>query len=179
MKLAYKIFKENREFIDDLDNLDPETIPALFSLENTLEMEQLMALTAMVKNDIFMEDPVVFENLVLILNGISPSISEFETCTINHLWYALFLMKKFRPDLNFGELVKGYIDFIHTEGGFYIYPNEAQMKSPMKGPILSQILEKYNKTGTFDEFDFTDNQASLLTEAVNYIQLKIKEDEIF
>ena len=178
MKKAYKVFKEQREFIDDLDNLDPEIIPDLFNIYDKLEIEELMALAALVKTDSWMEDPVLFEDLVLIFNGISPSPLEFEGSSVNQIWYSLFLMRKFRPDLDLGELVKGYIDFIHSEEGFYVYPNEAQIKSKII-PILPQILEKINKPGQFDEFEFTDNQASKLTEAINYIQLKIKEDGIY
>lgn len=177
MKKAYKAFVKQRQIVDELDAIDPEIIERVFGVTGKLEKEQFMVLASIVKSDTWMDNPILFENMILSINGISPSVYEYEGCNVNYLWYGLFLMKKYRPDLALGELVKGYIEFIHSEDGFYIFPKEAGM-SPLVTDFLTEILEKFDTVGVFNEFKFTDNQASKLTDAVNYIQIKIKEDEI-
>jgi predicted choloylglycine hydrolase len=177
MKKAYKVFKEYRPVLDELDFIDPEIIEDMFGLSDKLEQEQLMALVAMIKNDVWMDNPLVFEDLSLIINGIAPDILEFEGSTPSQLWYSLFLMKKFRPDLSLGELVKGYVEFVHAEDGFYLYPKEAGIKTPLK-EYLPQILELTNKE-IFEDFNILDNQASKLVEAIAYVKSKIEEDGVY
>lgn len=177
MKKAYKVFKSYRPLIDELDSIEPESIPSLFGLVDSLEIEQLMALTASVKTDRWMDNPLVFEDLILILNGVSPNIYEFEGCSTDQLWYGLYILAKFRPDIEFGELVRGYIEFTSSNEGFYIYPKESGMKSPIKETI-PEIIRKIDND-TFDESSVLDNQASKLYLIMEYIKEKIKKDELY
>jgi len=176
MKTAYKILKDNREFIDDLDALDPELISTLFGIHNSIEQEQLMALIAVIKNDSFEDDPLLFENLVLILNGVSPFMGEYETTQVEQIWYALFIIGGLRPTFTLNERVKGYIKFIHDDAGFYIYPKESNLKTPMQD-LLPDIIKRTDKR-EFLTFDISDNHASKLNEIIDYIDVKAKEDGV-
>ena len=174
MKKALKTLKTYRAIIDDLDVINPEDINPMFHTHDALETEQLMALIALIKSDEFMENPLLFENLVLILNGYSPTFLEFEGVTPSQLWYALYLMKKFRKDLELGELVKGYVTFVSGNEGFCIYPKESGVKSPIH-EYLSDVLDASTKD-ILDEFNIIDNQASKLVEVIDYMRRKKNED---
>lgn len=175
MKTAYKIFTENKKELDELTSLNPEDIDKLYGKMSKLESEQLMALVALVKSDIWMITPLVFEDEVLIINGVSPDPLVLENSNSDQIWYALFVMNKIRPDMELGPLVKGYIEFVHSNDGFFIYPKESELKSKLE-KFLPEILNDMETKTSFDATNIVDNQASKLYEALEYMKLKIVED---
>jgi hypothetical protein len=176
MKNAFLKLKKHRDAIDDLDCLNPEDVFPMFGISSDLEREQLMALVALIKSDIWMENPLLFEDMVLILNGISPSPLSFESVTCKQIYYALYVMKHFRPDLDLSELVKAYIEFEFSEEGFLVFPKESGMETPIK-EYLHTILEMTSKS-SFSAENILENQASKLYESLAYTSRKREEDGI-
>lgn len=176
MKKAYKIFIEERELIDSHDVIDPELVPSLFGLQDSLEQEQLMALITIVKNDNVLSDPLLFENIVLILNGVPPEMVQFDGTTPSQIWYAVFILSKLRPDFKLSEIVKAYIEFIHSENGFFVYPRETGIKTPIKENLMKILELKDNNE--FSDFNFNERQASMLSEVLHYMDKKIEEDKV-
>jgi len=69
----------------------------------------------------------VFENAVLVLNGITPNVTRMEGLLPSHIWYALSIMSKYTKKREFSHEVKMYIKYIYNDAGCWFYPEYADI----------------------------------------------------
>ena len=86
--------------INSKELIEPETIRALTNLED-LEIEKAMVLWTIKNSRAVYEDMDVFENAVLVLNGITPNVAIMEGLLPTFIWYALDIMSRYAKDREF------------------------------------------------------------------------------
>ena len=80
--------------VNSKELIEPETIRALTNL-NDHDIEYAMVLWTVKNTRAVYEDMDVFENAVLVLNGIVPDVTKMEGAEPKHIWYALGIMQKY------------------------------------------------------------------------------------
>jgi len=117
--------------------IEPETLTRFIDEDNSEMRELLMVIKAITISDVVFNDMDVFENAVQVLNGITPDIDKMEGVSPKHLWYALSVMRKIKPELELSHEVRMYIKYICTQDGLNVYPYE-----PIPEEILTLIKNK-------------------------------------
>lgn len=117
------------------DYIEPETLKQLFPGMSDLEREKIMVLSILKNTRTAYEDMDVFENVCLVLNGISPDVNKMEGCLPEHIWKTIKIIKELYPDVELSDEVKAYIKYIFNDNGYYFYPENIGIDNP----ILSDI----------------------------------------
>ena len=112
---------ENIHNIDE-EVVEPGTLTHLFPEATSLE-RQLVYVKKIIKDTrAIHEDMDVFENAVLIINGIEPDVFKMEGCEVKHIWKAIEFIKSMQPEVSFSHEVLMYIKAISCAEGIYFYP---------------------------------------------------------
>ena len=118
----------------------------------------------------------VFENAVLVLNGITPNVAIMEGLLPTFIWYALDIMSKYAKDREFSHEIQMYIKYIYNDAGCWFYP---QYSGIPDNPVLS--VQAIAERGPFPlKEDYTGIQAYRYLKILNYciiILLIIKNQE--
>lgn len=130
--LPIDLFKET--------HIEPETLTQLFPGMNELEKETLQVLSVLKTTRAAYEDMDVFENVCLVLNGITPDVDKTEGTLPEHIWKTIEIIKKMYPDIEFSDEVKSYIKFIFEDNGYYFYPEGIGIINPLLTDIKTLAL---------------------------------------
>lgn len=147
--------------------LEPETIRALRGDDlSSLEVQKELVEKLIKTGDAAFNDFYVFENVIQVLNDVEPNLESLDGCSPEHIWFALSLMKEWRPGIE--ELlsyeVKQYIRFCFKEEGIIFYPAGVGMPSP----YLDKVIDLTNKiNGPIIE----DAENPLARQAIHYLRL--------
>jgi hypothetical protein len=115
----------------------------------------------------------VFENAVLVLNGIVPDVTKMEGAEPKHIWYALGIMQKYTKNREFAHEVQMYIKYIFNDAGCWFYPEY----SGIENNTLSHIQALADR-GPFPlKEDYTGVQAGKLLKITHYIEEKQHGDQ--
>lgn len=110
----------------------------------------------------------VFENAVLVLNGITPNVVSMEGLLPEYIWYALSIMSKYAKDREFSHEVKMYIKYIYNDAGYWFYPEYADI--PDNNVLSVQALAE---RGPFPlKEDYIGIQAYRYLKLLNYTEEK-------
>ena len=151
--------------LDAKEILEPETVTHTFPSLESIERQQLYVHKALTVSRSIYEDMDVFENAVLVLNGISPNIDSMEGASPLHIWKAILDMQKIMPDMEFSHEVLMYIKMIYSEEGYLFYPDTIGLKNDM----LPKIMKRAEK-GPFPlKEDVIGIQAAKLLKIQTYI----------
>lgn len=107
--------------INSKERIEPDTIRKLTNLTDH-EIEKAMVLWTVKHSRAVYEDMNVFENAVLVLNGITPDVDKIEGLTPAYIWNALDIMEKYAKDRKFSHEIKMYIKYIFNDAGCWFYP---------------------------------------------------------
>ena len=158
--------------INSKEPIEPATIRALTNLEDH-EIEKAMVLWTIKNSRAVYEDMDVFENTVLVLNGIVPDVTKMEGVTPEFIWYALGIMQKYAKERELSHEVKMYIKYIFNDTGCWFYPEYADIDHN----ILSNI-QAVAERGPFPlKEDYTGIQAHKLLKINHYIEEKQYADQ--
>ena len=124
--------------------VEPETLHMLFPELDDMDKQKALALKVVYNNRSTFEDMDVFENTVLVLNGIDPNVTIMEGSTPEFIWKAINLMKQIHPKVSFSDEVKEYIKAIFVDNGCMFFPP----KSELENPIIEQVKQRA-RTGPF------------------------------
>tara|TARA_B100000073_G_C23500663_1_gene479634 strand:+ start:190 stop:696 length:507 start_codon:yes stop_codon:yes gene_type:complete len=153
--------------VNSKDPVEPDTIRALTDLTDE-EIQKAMVLWTIKNTRAVYEDMDVFENTVLVLNGINPDVTKMEGVEPEHIWYALGIMQKYNKDREFSHEVQMYIKYIFNDAGCWFYPESAGIENN----TLSHIQALADR-GPFPlKEDYTGVQAYKLLKINNYIEEK-------
>jgi len=120
------------------ENLEPETIRRFFPLLESLDVQQIQALRVLKYTRAAYEDMNVFENVVSVLNGISPTVDIMEGSTPEFIWRSLNIIFKLHPNLELAWEIEYYIKYIFNDNGIYFYHPKLQLDNP----ILDSVKER-------------------------------------
>ena len=113
-----------------LDGLEPETINRFYPFLTDIDKEQIQVLKVLQDTRAAYEDFYVFENAVLVLNEVSPNITEMEGSTPEFIWRTLDIIFTLHPKLELSWEVLGYIKYIFNDNGYYFYHPKLQLENP-------------------------------------------------
>jgi len=113
------------------DFIEPETLKQLFPGMSDIEIEKIQVLSVLKSTRAAYEDADVFENAVMVLNGISPDVNKTEGCLPEHIWKVIKIIKQIYPELELSDEVQAYIKFIFEDNGFYFYPEGIGIDNPI------------------------------------------------
>jgi len=117
--------------IRDVEPIEPETLDALFPSLKEIDREKIYILKLILQTRAVHEDMDVFENAVLVLNGIVPDVGKMEGANPEYIWKALNIITKLRPDIEFSHEVKMYIKSMFTTRGLRFFPTNIDIDNPM------------------------------------------------
>lgn len=155
---------------------EPETIRFLFPQLTEEEQEQLQVLQALTYNLAFWQDPFVFENAVLSINGVKPEVGFMQGCTPTQIWYAAYLVNQAFPDREYEPEIKTYIRFMSNQQGVYIYPPQIFKES--ENPYYKKALELEAENTPLGDSSIAEIQAGHLATIQLYIRLKQDDEKI-
>jgi phosphoribosylformylglycinamidine (FGAM) synthase PurS component len=118
-----------QEFLNSTPEFEPETIRALFPELSDIELEQIQVINILKNTTYFWEDMYVFENAVLVLNGIKPEVGFLQGVTPEQIWYAISVAKSV-VNRKYSVEVKEYVRWIFNVNGTYVYPPELELSNP-------------------------------------------------
>ena len=151
------------ELILSPEPLEPETISQLNPTLTPQERE-LVLVTKVIRDTNFVhEDIDVFENAVMVINDITPSIYHMEGSKPEWIWRAVTAINTIRPDVEFSDEVLRYIKFTFNNDGIRFYPPNIGLDNP----ILEEVIEKATK-GPFPLHDDT----HINIQAIKYLKLQ-------
>ena len=122
------------------DFIEPETLKQLFPGMSDIEIEKIQVLSVLKSTRAAYEDADVFENAVMVLNGISPDVNKTEGCLPEHIWSTIELIKKLYPEIELSDEVKGYIKYIFNDNGYYFYPEGIDIDNPILEDVKTLAL---------------------------------------
>mgnify|MGYP001248161176 CR=1 FL=1 len=102
--------------------LEPGTLTHLFPEATSLERQLAYVKKVITDTRAVHEDMDVFENAVLVINGIEPDVFKMEGCETKHIWKAIEFIKTIQPEVEFSHEVLMYIKSIASNNGIYFYP---------------------------------------------------------
>lgn len=117
--------------MDELDTiLEPDALRSILGMDAS----PLEILTPLVHNVLkhtvaAYTDFYVFENVVLVLNGIEPDVRQVQGCSAQQIWYALEQIKQIYSNgaelehPEYAEEVIAYIRFTFLEEGIKVMPD--------------------------------------------------------
>jgi len=111
--------------------IEPETLKQLFPGMSVIEREKIQVLSILKSTRAAYEDMDVFENVCMVLNGISPDVNKTEGTLPEHIWRTLKIIKQMYPDMELSDDVKTYIKFIFEDNGYYFYPEGIGIENPI------------------------------------------------
>ena len=132
------------DLINMPEELEPETVHRFFPLLSSLDVQQIQALRILKYTRAAYEDMNVFENVVSVLNGISPTVNIMEGSTPEFIWKALDIIFKLHPNLELSWEIEHYIKYIFNDNGIYFY----HPKISLENPIYDSVIER-SKCGPF------------------------------
>tara|TARA_Y100000592_G_scaffold27891_1_gene44385 strand:+ start:4847 stop:5323 length:477 start_codon:yes stop_codon:yes gene_type:complete len=124
--------------------VEPETLDMLYPDLSDMDKQTALALKVIYNNRSAFEDMDVFENIVLVLNGIDPNVYVMEGSTPEFIWKAVTIMKKIHPKVEFSNEIQEYIKAIFVDDGCRFFPP----KSGIENPLIGQVKERA-KSGPF------------------------------
>jgi len=104
-----------------IEGLEPETINRFYPFLTDMDKEQIQVLKVLQDTRAAYEDMYVFENAVMVLNEISPNISEMEGSTPEFIWKTLDIIYRLHPKVELSWEVQMYIKYIFNDNGYYFY----------------------------------------------------------
>jgi len=143
------------------DHIEPETLKQLFPGMTDIEREKILVLSVLKSTRAAYEDMDVFENVCLVLNGISPDIDKTEGCIPEYIWNTIKIIKQLYPEIELSDEVKAYIKFIFNDSGYYFYPEEIGIDNP--------ILEDVKTLAERGPFPLEENFHGI--QAIKYLKL--------
>lgn len=132
--------------IEDLINLkeplEPETIDKVLPGISPIEKERIQVIHLLKTSRAAYEDMDIFENVVFVLNKLSPDIDKMEGCSPEMIWKALDTIYKIHPKLELSDEVKDYIKIMFKDYGYIFYPPKAGIENnPYYEEIKKLALE--------------------------------------
>lgn len=122
------------------DYIEPETLKQLFPGMSNIEREKIQVLSVLKNTRAAYEDMDVFENVCMVMNGISPDTDKTEGCLPEHIWSTIKIIKAMYPNIELSEEVKTYIKFIFNDNGIYFYPEGIDMENPILDDVKTLAL---------------------------------------
>lgn len=152
----------------EIDDLEPETIRQLYPLMTNLDIEQIQVIKVLRDTRAAYEDMDVFENAVLVLNGVSPNIGVMEGASPAFIWRALDIIFRLHPDIELSWEVLMYIKAMCSDEGYYFYHPSLDLKNPYFNEIKSRA-----EKGPFPlEEDFIGVQAVKYLKIQEYLKME-------
>ena len=111
-----------QDIINDPEPTAPEVIQTLLPLLDEIDIEKAQVMHVLKNTRAAYEDMNVFENAVLVINGISPDVEKVEGCEPKYIWKAISVIRSLHPKLEFAHEVLMYIRFIFQEHGYSFFP---------------------------------------------------------
>lgn len=164
----------HEEFINILkedDIVEPETVRHMYPNETDAEINKILAFVTLSKTRHFWENFLVFEKIVLALNGIMPDFNMLQGVMPEQIWYALEIAHKLYPTREYAPEILKYIEYICNEHGVYVYPPYLEMPNP-----YYESAYKLAHEGPFPLGDASPEeiQASKLLAILAYVEEKQK-----
>jgi len=151
------------EIIMSTEEIEPETIRQMFPTLNELDIEKVHAARLIIHTRFPFEDFYVFEDTVLALNGSTPDFSILQGCTPEQIWYAVDIMTKLRPQVEFSWEVQAYCKWMSNDAGVYIYP-----------PVFDDLDNPYyEKAVELAKGELIDNSSIESTQAGKYLVIQV------
>jgi len=129
------------ELAESLDVVEPETIRNQFPLLSNLEVEKLQVISLLRNTRAAYEDLHVFENAVLVLNGISPDSAKVEGCEPKHIWKAIGIINTLHKDIELSHEVLMYIKYIFNDYGLWFYPLDIGLENPVITSVMNRATD--------------------------------------
>lgn len=129
------------DIIKKEEYLEPSTIRQLLDLDESKEVQKLLAAKVIQNTEAPFIDFYVFENVVYLLNNIEPNIKQVEGASPEMIWLALESIKNLRPDFKLSHEVKMYIRFSFKNEGLIFLPPLTQMENPN----LKEVQQRANE----------------------------------
>lgn len=159
--------------IEDLINLDeplePETLRQLFPTLSDKDIEKILTIKVIKDTNAIFEDMDVFENASMVLNNIIPDTNKMEGARPEHLWKALDLIGKIRPEFNLSHEVQMYIKKVFNDHGYYFYPPLAR--------IENVLLDDVTKASIVGPFPLKEDFLGIQTSKYLYIKEYLSQDK--
>ena len=142
---------------------EPETIKELYFGISDIEVQKIQVMWILKHTRAAYEDMYVFENVVLILNGINPDTEKLEGTTPEQIWKAINILKTIHPNLELSHEIKMYIKYIFNDYGLWFYPKNIG--------LINNIIDQVEELSINGPFPLEENYLGIQT----YNYLKIKE----
>ena len=147
------------------DIIEPEAVNQMFPDLGTIEKQKLYVYRVLRNTRAAYEDMDVFENVCLVLNGISPNISTMEGVSPEQIWKAMGIINELYPDIEFSHEVKMYVKMMCNEAGCYFYPENLELDNE-----YMPAIKKLAANGPFPlKEDFLGIQAAKYLKIVSYL----------
>ena len=154
-----------KDLLEQDDIIEPEPLVQLFPDLESLDRQKLYVYRILRRTRAGYEDMDVFENIVLVLNDINPSVDSMEGTTPEQIWKAIGIITEIYPDVEFSHEIIMYIKMMCNEAGCYFYPENLGLDNE----YISSI-KKLAANGPFPlNEDFLGVQASKYLKIVNYL----------
>ena len=137
----------DNNFLNSIDGvLEPGTLTHFFPNADTLDRQLAYVQKVLMDTRAIQEDMDVFENAVLVINGINPDVTKMEGCKPEHIWKAVGFIKDTKEEVEFSHEGLMYIKAICTSYGYYFYPPGIGLDE--ENELLPSIL-KLAESGPF------------------------------
>ena len=131
-----------KELIISKEIIEPETINILFPMLSNSDIEKINAARTIIHSRFPFEDFYIFEDIVLALNGESPDFSVLQGCSPEQIFYAVEIIQKLRPLVEFSWECQFYTKMMCNEAGVYFYPLEF---TDLENPLYEKVKELAEK----------------------------------
>jgi|APSaa5957512576_1039674.scaffolds.fasta_scaffold00446_15 hypothetical protein len=139
-----------------LETYDNDSITRLYPMLSDNEVKKIQVLNVLQTSRAAYEDMHVFENAVLVLNGIDADVTKIEGCEPKHIWKALIIIKNMHPDVELSHEIKMYIKYIFSDYGYNFYPpnfslgKEDMLKDLESAALGAQTGPELDDNSAFD-----------------------------
>lgn len=110
--------------------LEPETLRQVHPELTESELNEVLALSVLMKTRGYWENLFIFEDITHALNGRIPDPTRIEGALPEDIWYALDIAHKLFPDREYSIEVLKYIEFNFNEAGTYVFPEYLPLLNP-------------------------------------------------
>ena len=128
--------------LENKEVLEPETLRGMDPKMTDKERQLLQVKHLLLHSQAPYLDMDVFENVVLVLNGISTDIGKREGSTPELVWKAIDKIRQIYPEFKLSHEVKMYIKYIFNDHGYMFYPPNIGIEPNKDYEQVKSLAEK-------------------------------------
>jgi hypothetical protein len=156
-------------YLNQPDPIEPETL-SMLGISDSLDRQKIMVVWLIKHDKRVFEDFMIFENCIMVLDGIEPNVEAIEAALPKTIWTGVAKMIELSPTSEFSHEVKMYIKFQFNNHGIYFYPPGSGIPDTLL-PLILEYIETHNLVNVDDIPDSEEDALFTAVQAAEYLKL--------